>query len=69
VLTNYKAGMKLEGKVAVITGASMGIGEAIAKLLMQEVKPLSLAWTTATCMPYAKALISIWNCAGTVLRH
>ena len=28
--------MKLEGKVAVITGASMGIGEAIAKLFMQE---------------------------------
>jgi len=35
-LTNYKAGMKLEGKVAVITGASMGIGEAIAKLVLQE---------------------------------
>ena len=28
--------MKLEGKVAVITGASMGIGEAIAKLFVQE---------------------------------
>lgn len=35
-LTNYKAGMKLENKVAVITGASMGIGEAIAKLFLQE---------------------------------
>jgi short-subunit dehydrogenase len=35
-LTNYKAGMKLEGKVAVVTGASMGIGEAIAKLFLQE---------------------------------
>ena len=35
-LTNYKAGMKLEDKVAVITGASMGIGEAIAKLFLQE---------------------------------
>ena len=28
--------MKLEGKVAVITGASMGIGEAIAKLFVKE---------------------------------
>lgn len=28
--------MKLEGKVAVITGASMGIGEAIAKVFLQE---------------------------------
>lgn len=28
--------MKLQGKVAVITGASMGIGEAIARLFLQE---------------------------------
>ena len=28
--------MKLQGKVAVITGASMGIGEAIANLFLQE---------------------------------
>lgn len=28
--------MKLQGKVTVITGASMGIGEAIAKLFLQE---------------------------------
>lgn len=28
--------MKLQGKVAVITGASMGIGEAIAKLFLQQ---------------------------------
>jgi uncharacterized protein len=29
--TEYKHGMELTGKVAVITGASMGIGEALAK--------------------------------------
>lgn len=35
--THYKATiMKLQDKVAVITGASMGIGEAIAKLFVQE---------------------------------
>src|SRR5581483_4067522 len=35
--THYKATiMKLQGKVAVITGASMGIGEAIAKLFALE---------------------------------
>ena len=28
----YKAGMELAGKVVVVTGASMGIGEAIAKI-------------------------------------
>jgi len=28
--------MKLEGKVAVITGASMGIGEALAKKFVDE---------------------------------
>ena len=32
----YKHGMQLSGKVAVITGASMGIGEAIAKLFADE---------------------------------
>src|SRR5438270_1090892 len=36
ILTHYKAVMKLQNKVAVITGASMGIGEAIAKLFLQE---------------------------------
>src|SRR5258707_14004994 len=28
--------MKLQGKVAVITGASMGVGEAIAKLFLRQ---------------------------------
>jgi len=32
----YNASMELAGKVAVITGASMGIGEAIAKIFAQE---------------------------------
>jgi short-subunit dehydrogenase len=32
----YKPSMKLEGKVAVVTGASMGIGEAIAALFVKE---------------------------------
>src|SRR5438270_9316836 len=36
ILTHYKAVMKLQNKVAVITGASMGIGEAIAKLFLQQ---------------------------------
>lgn len=36
VVTNYKTRMKLQDKVAVITGASMGIGEAIAKLFLVE---------------------------------
>lgn len=36
VVTNYKTRMKLQDKVAVITGASMGIGEAIAKLFLAE---------------------------------
>lgn len=34
--------MKLQGRVAVITGASMGIGEAIAKLFLQEGARLAL---------------------------
>jgi uncharacterized protein len=36
VFSIYNALMKLQGKVAVITGASMGIGEAIARLFLQE---------------------------------
>lgn len=36
MVSNYNAAMKLQGKVAVITGASMGIGEAIARIFLQE---------------------------------
>src|SRR5438105_2499658 len=32
----YNASMELAGKVVVITGASMGIGEAIAKIFARE---------------------------------
>src|SRR5260370_39155343 len=34
--SQYNACMKLQGKVAVITGASMGIGEAMAQLFFNE---------------------------------
>ena len=34
--TEYNANMQLDGKVVVVTGASMGIGEAIAKRFVQE---------------------------------
>ena len=32
----YNASMELEGKVVVVTGASMGIGEAIAKIFVEQ---------------------------------
>src|SRR5436305_12192436 len=53
----YNPSMELEGKVVVVTGASMGIGEAIAKIFVEQGASVVLLSRDATRSETARVRI------------